>query len=158
MKPQIEAAPPMSPYDITAYSPDNRQVLIVEVKSGKDSDPQQLERVRQALMSVIEAQSVQFFVLAQRNGLFLWKKGASTGTDAEFAPVKGLLREYAASLPDQEEIIRKPGLEMVIHAWLDDLALGIRQPKPDSEADQLLVKTGIYDQIRQGRVVMESRP
>lgn len=150
----IETAPPMSRYDIAAYSPDHRQVLIVEVKSGKDSAPHQLERIRQALMSGSD-QNVQFFVLAQRNGLFLWKKGAGAGTTAEFASVRSVLNDYAASLPDQEESIRKPGLEIVIHAWLDDLALGIRQPKPDSEADQLLVRIGAYTQIKAGRIVAE---
>ena len=153
----IEPALPMSLYDIAAYSPDHRQVLIVEVKSSKDSGPHHLECIREALMSGSD-ENVQFFVLAQRNGLFLWKKGAGAGTTAEFASVKSILNDYAASLPDQEESIRKPGLEIVIHAWLDDLALGIRQPKQDSEADQLLVRTGAYNQIREGRIVAERGP
>jgi hypothetical protein len=44
---------------------------------------------------------------------------------------------------------------MIIYSWLDDLAVGIREPDPEAEADQLLVRTGIYDDIREGRAIME---
>ena len=145
----------MSLHDIAVYSRDDRQVLVVEIRSSIASEPEQLERVRQALMDDTASQSAQFLLLAQRNGLFLWKGSAVRGAKAEVASVKSVLRDYAESVPDREETLRKPGLEIIIYSWFDDLAFGIRKPKPESEADQLLVTAGVYDLIRSGRVVME---
>jgi len=134
---------PMSARDIIAYSPDEQTVLVVEIKSGKEDTPEQLERSRRQLMADAASLEAAFLLLAQRNGLFLWKKDAAPGTKAEFASVKSVLRDYASSVADQAETLRKPEMEMVVHSWLDDLAIGIRTPKADSEADQLLVRTGV---------------
>lgn len=146
------AVTPMSFHDLIVYSSDERQVLVVDVTSGKDSAPVQLERVRRALMSEPGSQQAKFFLRVQPNGLFLWKAGATAGTAAEFASLKSVLRDYAASMVKREETLVKDAMDIVIYAWLDDLAFGIRKPKADSDADQLLIKSGVYDQIRGGRV------
>ena len=145
----------MSLHDIIVYSSDEHPVLVVQVKPGKDDAPEQLERFRRSLEADVTSQNALFLLLVQRNGLFLWAKDAPPGTSAQFAPVQNILREYAASVADQAESFRKSEIEMVIHSWLDDLALGIRMPKTDVLADQLLVKAGVYDRIRHGRVVAE---
>lgn len=146
-------------HDLTVYSPDERRVLIVEIEGGSDNSPFQLERVRHGLMSDTDYQSTPFFLHAKPNGLFLWRNGDGPGANAEFAPVEGILRYYTPSItPEMREYLGKFGMNMLVYSWVDDLVLGLRKPNHDSEADQLLVKAGIYDQIRGGRVFVEHRP
>jgi hypothetical protein len=128
-------APPTPLPDITVYSPDARQALVVEIRPTVASDPDHLELVRRALMEDIASKNAQFFLLAQRNGLFLWRGGAGSSRKAEIASVRSVLRDYARSLQNREELLRKPGLELIIFR-LDDLAFGIRRPKADAEADE----------------------
>jgi hypothetical protein len=151
------AAAPMSLHDITVYSANAGPLLVVEVNGSKNSAPDQLERLRRILMSGSDTWGADFFLIAQNNGLFLWRKGAEPGTEAEFASIKTLVREYAPSIADRDMLIPKDGMEILMYAWLDDLVLGIRQPQLESDADQLLVRTGVYDRMREGRVVVEDR-
>jgi hypothetical protein len=145
----------MAQPDIIVYSPENKPTLIVQIKAIKEGKPDELERTRQALMDAYRSSEASHYLVIQRNGIFLWKKGAAAGTLPEHASLKSVLREYAASISDPELSLRRDGLEMVVRSWLDDLTIGIRSPKSNVEADQLLVSSGIYKEIRDGRVESE---
>jgi len=145
----------MSLRDITVYASDDRPVLVVEIKGHKDASRENLERLRRSLASEVHEVKPRFLLLAQRDDLFLWDLTSKVGAQPQVASAKSVLRDYAKSVPDPEHSLRKDGLQMVLRSWLDDLALGIRKPRADSEADQLLVSSGIYQDIRQGRVEAE---
>jgi hypothetical protein len=145
----------MAQPDIIVYSPENKPALIVQIKAIKEGMPDELERTRRALMDAYKSSVAAHYLVVQRNGLFLWEKGAVAGTPAKHASLKSVLREYAASISDPEASLRRDGLEIIVRSWLDDLAIGIRSPKSNVEADQLLVSSGIYKEIRDGRVESE---
>jgi hypothetical protein len=43
-------------------------------------------------------------------------------------------------------------MELAIASWLNDLANNVRKPDPSSEADQMLIRSGLYDQMKHGVV------
>jgi hypothetical protein len=149
---------PMSIYDLTVRSADGRRILAVTTTAGIGRDSEDIELARELMMSEEAGEKVPFFLLAERDRMFLWKKGAGPYSEAETAPVEGLLREYAPSVVEANLPIPKGSMDILIYAWLDDLARGIREPRPESEADELLVRAGVYDEIRGGRAFLEDKP
>lgn len=144
--------------DIVVYTADAQPLIDVEVKGGKESSPERANAVRNGLPSNSPGRNARFFALAYRSGLFLWEGSSSPHSLPSWAPLKDVLRDYARSVKDPDENLRIEGLSLVLHSWLDDLAAGIRKPKPASEADQLLVRLGIHEQMRLGRVTTEPSP
>jgi hypothetical protein len=65
-----------------------------------------------------------------------------------------VLREYLGKRAEAGGT-RGESLQLALVSWLGDLASAIRQPDPTSEADQMLVKSGLYDKIRFGEVKSE---
>jgi hypothetical protein len=141
--------------DLVVFSSDDKPLVIVEVKGGKDTSPQSLEQVKQQLLTYATHIPAQYLLAVFRSGLFLWEKQDEQNHAPRHASARSLFREYASSVAEPEDRLRTDGLRILVHAWLDDLAIGIRKPKADSEADQLLVDTGIYEKMKRGRVATE---
>lgn len=141
--------------DIVAYSPDHRRVLVVECKGGGEMSPENAALLRRNLLTHNLIPDAPYFLLAVPNGFFLWldKTPADQPPDF-FASAKSVLRDY---LGKHAEALgtRGESLQLVLVSWLGDLASAIRQPDPNSEADQMLVKSGLYDKIRFGEVKSE---
>jgi hypothetical protein len=147
---------PKSFYDLTVRAADRRPILAVAITGRVGADREDIELFRELLMSEEGGEEIPFFLLAEGDRMFLWRKGDGPYIDAEIALVEPLVREYAPSGVDTP--LSKDGMNILIYAWLDDLAMGIREPRPESEADQLLVRSGVYDEIRGGRALYENLP
>jgi len=149
---------PKSFYDLTVRSADRRQILAVAITGRVRADRENIELFRELLMSEEGGEEIPFFLLAEGDRIFLWKKGDGPYADAETAPVEPLVREYLPPGVDWDFPIGKDAMDILIYAWLDDLARGWREPRPESEADQLLIRAGVYDEILGGRAVYEDLP
>jgi hypothetical protein len=155
------AALPLSMHphaDLMVFTSDDKPLVVVEIKGGKDTSTPALEHARQQLQLLSTQRPAPYLLAVFRSGLFLWLKKDEHPREPLRASIKPLLMEYAGSVPDRENSLRAEGLQILVHTWLDDLALGLRQPKADSEADQLLVSSGIYEKMQRGRVTAELAP
>ena len=144
-------------HDIVVYSNDRRPVLVVEVRAAKETSPERASTLRQDLLQRDPLLAESFLLLAYSTYLFLWEKNAPADAKPRTAAVKDVLRDYGGASADREQGPTPEGLTMMLYFWLDDLAVGIRKPKQASEADQLLVRNGVYEQIRRGRAEREAR-
>jgi hypothetical protein len=52
--------------------------------------------------------------------------------------------------------LRKGGLQLLVFWWLSMLANGLRGADPTSEAERMLIDSGVYEELRQGEVQFET--
>lgn len=143
--------------DIVVFSRDKRPILVVELKdTGAYTTPESAAGVRRSLMAHGLLPDAPFFMLVTPIKQFLWPKIAAPHDLPGFtAPSTSILDHYAAPRPSRPKQGRGGALEIVIFSWLSDLASGIRSPSRDSPADQMLVESGVYQQIRGGTADFE---
>lgn len=152
MEAPSDKRPKMAFHDLVIYSRDKQPVVAMMIRAGKLSTPDQLEFFREVLMDPSEANEARYYLLLLRHDLFLWRETSRPGENPEQTSLTSVLRAYAPIIAGPDDFLTAECLLIAMHFWLDDLAVGIRKPKPDCEADQFIVRTGIYDEIRDGRV------
>jgi len=139
--------------DIVAYSPDHSLVVVVECEGGNQTSPQYAALLRRSLITHRLLPDAPYLLIASPTGFFLWLEQTPPGEPPDFsASAASVLHHYVGKLAEDTEGIRRDALQLVLFGWLADLADAIRQPDPCSEADQMLVKSGLYDKIRRGQV------
>ena len=140
-------------FDMTGYSPRNELILLVETKWSKDSSEQVAVAYRTNLIANDLLPRDPFFLLAYRNNLFLWreKAGDQAGPDYK-SSAKPVLKKYLPSIPDPEKELGPESLEFAIKLWLADLASGYEQPDLNSEADKMLVDSGLFKRLKGGQI------
>ena len=137
--------------DIVIESPDRRRILIVECKRARDASSQQAVRWRRNFVAHGLDSEVPYFLLAFPTDLFLWRANANIEAPPDFtAPANGVLKRYLGPIADQPGGPLEESLEIAFSFWLSDLAHGVRQPDALSEADQMLVNSGLLEKIRGG--------
>jgi hypothetical protein len=136
---------------IVIESPNPRPVLVVECRRAQDSSSQHAVRWRRNLVAHGLDSEVPYFLLAFPTGLFLWRANADIDAPPDFtAPAHGVLKRYLGPIADQPGGPLEEGLEIALYAWLSDLAHGVRQPEVLSEADQMLVTSGLLEKMTGG--------
>lgn len=139
--------------DLVVLSSDRQPVLMVECKSYIDASPQSAAQFRRNLLAHDMLPPVPFYLLVYPRILYMWKGGAEADRPPDFsASTDSLLRRYTFSQLNQADTPRRESLDLVVHSWLGDLASGIREPEDDSDADQMLVRSGVFEQIKDGTV------
>jgi len=90
-------------------------------------------------------------MLALPATIHVWKPQDDISAPATFkASAASVMRDYLGAIADQPGGPRPESLELAISSWLGDLAGGIRKPVDSSEADAMLVTSGLYDRIKGG--------
>jgi hypothetical protein len=141
----------MAEADIVLETPDGR-VLLVECKWMKEPSLERAGQLRDSLAS-LWAGEYEYFLLALRTGLHLWRRETPPGSPPDFsASAKRVWSDYLGKLADSEETLRSRSMELAVASWLSDLASNVRQPDLGSEPDKLLVDSGLYDQMKHGSV------
>jgi hypothetical protein len=137
--------------EIVIESPDRRRILVVECKRAQETSRQQAVRWRRNLVAHGLDSEVPYFLLAFPTGLFLWRANANIEAPPDFtAPAQGVLKWYLGPIADQPGGPLEESLEIAFAAWLSDLAHGVRQPDVLSEADQMLVTSGLLEKMKGG--------
>jgi hypothetical protein len=148
------------PPDITVVSSRRRTVLTVECMFEKDASPPVATRLRNRLLSggYVDVPAEAFFMLALSMDFHLWMPGASAD-----APPNHSVSSTPVLLPYLGRTALRipwPGsesMQIAVSFWLSDLAASIRQPEA-SDAEQMLVKAGLYEQLKGGSVLFGSAP
>lgn len=140
--------------DLTVFSADGQPVLIVECKTGKEPSAESAARFRHNLISHDLLPPGLAYLLAYPTKLFLWPENTLSSSDlpSQTASTQSIRRDYLSGIGDRRLLPGSGSLEIGMQSWLDDLVIGLRKPNPESEADQLLVKSGLYDRVRGGKV------
>jgi hypothetical protein len=141
-----------APLDIVVDSPTGRRILVVECKTTRKSTPEDAALVRRNLLAHSQLPADAFFLLAIPSRLFLWNRDRGVDAAPNFtADAQPVLRDYLGSIADQEGGPRGESLELAIASWLGDLTSNIRSPDK-TDADRMLVDSGLLDKIKGGRV------
>lgn len=144
--------------DIVVDSAPRRTALLAECRLSKNSSTELAVRLREKLLADcgLPRESNAFFMLAFPDVIYLWIPGsAPDAPPTHSAPAKSLLREYLGRIADQPGGPREESLELAIASWLGDLTANLREPAKTSEADQMVVVSGLYDKIKGGYVRTE---
>jgi hypothetical protein len=138
--------------DIVVDSATGSRILFVECKITRKSTPEEAAQVRRNLLAHSQLPADAFFLLAMPSRLFLWSKDRGKDAPPSFtADAQPVLRDYLGTIADQEGGPRGESLELAIASWLGDLVSNLRTPDK-SDADRMLVESGLLDKIKGGRV------
>lgn len=142
--------------DIVFFSTDKRPVLVVEVKDTQlYPTAREAAALRRNLMAHGLLPAGRFFMLATPVQVFIWPDDAAIGALPPYsASATSILDVYGAPKVNAGRG-RGGALEIVIFLWLSDLAAGARKPVKTSEVDQIVVESGLYDQILGGSADFE---
>jgi hypothetical protein len=143
--------------DIAVFSKDKRPVLTVEVKdTSAYTTPESAAGVRRNLIMHGLLPKASFFMLATPVQLHLWPVSAGPEARPAFtAAARSVLDHYASHRPDGSTRRGGGALEIVIFSWLSNIVSGIRSPSADSDADRMLLESGVYKQIQGGTADFE---
>lgn len=142
----------MAKADVVLDTPLRRRLLVVECKWMKEQSLERATELRDSLASLWTS-DYDYFLLALGTGLHLWRRQTPIGSAPDFtAPAKRIWSDYLGKLADDPERLRSGSMELAISSWLNDLASNVRKPDPASEPDQLLLNSGLYDEMKDGLV------
>jgi hypothetical protein len=129
-----------------------KRLLVVECTWMKEPSVAAATETRDGLAQLWSI-DFEYFMLAFHTELHLWRKDAPSGSQPMFtASASQIWRDYLGSLVDSPRRLRSPAMAIAVSAWLNDLANNVSKPDPDSDADRLLLRSGLYDQMRGGVV------
>jgi len=137
--------------DIVLDTPTKR-LLLVECTWMKEPSLAKATKLRDSLAELWST-DFEYFMLALQTDLYLWRKAAIAGSEPRFtASATQIWRDYLGKLADDPEALRSASMVIAVGAWLNDLAHHATKPDSGSEADQLLLRSGLYDQMKGGVV------
>jgi hypothetical protein len=147
--------------DVAVYSPDNKLLLVVEVKKP----PKKISKIwatsiHRSLLAHAAIPVAPYFLLAvPPDYLYLWKEGSNTNSertpDYEIKATD-LFSKYLDKTPSSlDRISEHYYLEYLVSRWLSDLVKS--KSLPNSSSRQWLYDSGLYDAIKDGKVVMQAK-
>jgi len=129
-----------------------RPILIVVCRPTQDTSSQYATRFRRNLVAHGLDLDLPYFLLAFPTRLFLWRANANIEAPPDFtASTQAVLKRYMGRFADRPGGPCEESLEIALTVWLNYLANGFRQPEALSEADQMLVTSGLLEKIKGGR-------
>jgi hypothetical protein len=117
-------------------------------------DARRASGIRRALIMRSPLPRTAFFLLASPERFYLWRRNApeESAPDAEIVATDELA-SYARRLGRPIRELGGQSFELLILSWLYDL-VG-RASKPTAPSNDPFARTGLYEAVRNGRVVME---
>jgi hypothetical protein len=138
--------------DIIVHGSRGDLVAAVEVKNLRDLDAKAADEIRDRYRAGGLLPNAPYFLLVSQTRGFLWSAAAPDRPE-EF-PMDSIVRSYGGAVAS-EHWLRGGELELVIAAWLGDLAWGNGRESLDGAA-AALTRSGFLDAIQGGRVSAEA--
>jgi hypothetical protein len=143
--------------DVVVFSKGKNPVLVVEIKAAKETSSAAAAQFRRSLIENDLVENAPFLLVAFKTTMFLWRKETPLDDEADFTvPIKPVLQLYLKSLHDEQ--YAGESIQIAVHSWLRDLAIGIRKPDATFPPDRMLLDSGLYDQMHFGDVRSEVAP
>lgn len=145
--------------DLALYNSHGRLIAVVEVKSKMRTSIEWAKFTRRNILARWDIDGVDFFLLVTPDRLYMWKdSGTSLGpvppthkadTTAEFAP-------YFTGAGISPTRISGNAFELVVGAWLGDVMRSARRADESTDAQHILVESGLDTAVRDGRIEYEA--
>jgi len=143
---------PPAKVNLVFESRQRRRVLLVKCRWKLELSVEDAAAYRRDLLEPWELDA-RYFMVAFTNGLYVWKRETAPDALPDFtASPESIWRAYAPSSWAKGGALRAECIEIAMHSWLNDHAWGIRRSNPHSAADQMLERSGLYEQMRNGAV------
>jgi hypothetical protein len=145
--------------DIAGYSHDKRLVLVGEVKNKKNTSPNWATQLRRNILAHSDRPPTSdYFLVATPDRLYLWRSaGDSLSFDAppieiDARRIFGSYLERAGVAP---ETASSPAFELVVAAWLADLAQSAELRAKLAAELPALLDSGFLDAIKDGQIALD---
>ena len=136
--------------DFTVEKPGEGIRLLVEAKNATAPSRDWAVRFLRNLFVHAQIPPSEFFLLALRDHLYLWRHPVAEATGPDFeADTASALRPYLARLHGPLEKLSESGFELLIQAWLSDLVAGTL---PNSANQSWVVESGLAESVRDGSI------
>ena len=144
--------------DLAAYGKDGQLALVVETKSRLHTSPDWAARMRRNLFSHGIVPRSEYFMLAMPDNLYLWRDNMAGNEIAEpdyIINAKPLFKRYLNVAIEDAIALSDESLEILVGSWIRDLmARGLSDDLPEPQRS-MLIKSGLVDAIKGGRVAQE---
>ena len=145
--------------DFALYNSHGRLTAIVEAKSKTNTSSKWATMTRRNLVARWNIGGIDFFLLVTPDHLYMWKDAGTVrgpvpptheaDTTAEFAPYfKG-----AGLSPTR---ITGHAFELVVESWMGDVMRSARRANESTEAQRILVESGLDTAVRDGSIEYEA--
>jgi hypothetical protein len=139
--------------DVVVDVPRRGRVLVVEITWFKEPSISKAIGHRD-IRAPFWTTNFEYFMLVLRGDVYVWRHDRPPGSPPDFsAPIGKVWLKYLGEFSEKPETLGAGAMEFAIWSWLDDLAGGVRPPDPESEADQMLLSSGLYDLMQNGDVL-----
>jgi hypothetical protein len=146
----ISSELPIAKVNLVFETRNRRRLLLVKCKWALEYSPERAAVFRRDLSENWDLDA-PFFMLAFTGGLYLWSREMAPDALPKFmASPQSIWEAYVGERGMGPEGIRAHGVEIAVRVWLEDLAWGIRELDLLSEADRMLVQSGLYELMRDG--------
>jgi hypothetical protein len=143
--------------DIRVTTSDNRLLLIAEVKGKRGASSDWVKQMRQLLLASDIIPKSPYFLLALPDYFYLWKNPSSENAEPDYKiEAKQALAAYLESASLSLEKISGEGLELLVSSWLRDLTYLDDSKERDNPSMKWLFESGLYDEIKNGKVLLEA--
>lgn len=145
--------------DIVVYTPDERVLLVAEVKHIQGASPEWAAQMRRNLLVHGLVPNAPFFLLALPDHFYLWKDGKpvqdAVPPDYEVEAAE-VLASYTGRLDIPLADLSEPSLELLVTSWLHDLIDFELRREDAGPHQQWLFDSGLYRAIKNGSVTTEA--
>ena len=145
--------------DLALYNSHGRLTAIVETKSKTNTSSKWAAMTRRNILAHWNIDGVGFFLLVTPDRLYMWKDSGTrhgpvppthkADTTAEFAP-------YFMGAGVSPKRITGHAFELVVGAWLGDVMRSARRADQSTDAQRILVESGLDTAVRDGRIEYEA--
>lgn len=140
-------------YDIGGYSGDGQLAFIGEIKSDRGATDESAKVFRRNLIEHDLLPSDVYFMLAYRTAIYLWKPQSGKDALPDFrAAAKPVLKQYLGEAAEDESIPGSESLEFAFKQWLQSTVLGTRRLQATSDADRMLLDSGLIAKLKGGEI------
>ena len=136
--------------DFVVEKPGGGVLLLVEAKNTTAPSREWAVRFLRNLFVHAQIPQSDYFLLALRDHLYLWRRPAAEGSVPDFeADTKATLQPYLMRLHGPLEELSESSFELLVLAWLSDLVAGTL---PESSNHGWLDESGLADSVRDGAI------
>jgi len=121
-------------------------IVAVEARNVESPSGDWAAQFLRNLLEYGDVPRCQYFLLALRNRMYLWRDPAPPVSLPDFeGDTSDALEPYLVRLHRPLDTVSQSGFEMLIQAWLGELVMGIL---PDAGDRKWLVESGLADAVR----------
>jgi len=144
--------------DLAVYDRDGQLTAVAEVKNKVGTSREWAAGLHRNTLARGGFSDIKFFLLATPDRFYLWKDavGALDAVEPTYdGDAGGLLASYFARSRLDPSDISGSAFELVVAAWLADLARSDGPPTDLPHEQQWLLESGFFNAVKNGRVEFE---